>query len=80
MAPMLSTLIFVGLIWGTPISARMRRKYTASSAPVDAAMISDSVEDMLMQGCFLLEWPMHAPQNMCTVPVVPLIVSQSLSV
>ena len=43
-------------------------------------MISDSVEDMLMHGCFLLLWAMAAPARRCTVPVVPLSVSQSESV
>ena len=43
-------------------------------------MISDSVEDMLIQGCFLLLCAIAAPASMYTVPVVLFTVSQSLSV
>eukprot|EP00965_Chrysotila_dentata_P203299 6181630-Pleurochrysis_carterae.AAC.3 len=55
---------------GSPSSLSKVRKYTASFAASDAAMISASQEDSATEGCFLLLQVMAARPYMNTCPDV----------
>eukprot|EP00965_Chrysotila_dentata_P079502 2621979-Pleurochrysis_carterae.AAC.1 len=79
MADLLSRCSFVALSSDSPSSCSRARRYVASVAASEAAMISASHEDEATVGCFLLLQVMAAFPYMKTGPEVEWRVAQSES-
>eukprot|EP00965_Chrysotila_dentata_P219232 6191012-Pleurochrysis_carterae.AAC.1 len=79
MADLLSRCSGVALLESSPSSSSSVRKYVASLAALEAAMISASQDENATEGCFLLLHVMAARPYMNTWPEVEWRVAQSES-